>query len=53
MARDTCRLPQCSNPPREGTGRPNAFCSTACHLKYSHIRADAREARYDDQEAAR
>ena len=46
----TCRYPTCSKRAREaGTTYARRFCSTACELKFEHIRADAREQRLDEQ----
>lgn len=48
MARQTCRLPGCENPP---DGR--RFCSDRCEVFHDHLKADARDARLADAEAAR
>jgi hypothetical protein len=46
--RENCRNLSCSNDARGGQ-----FCSTACEIKYDHLRADAREARRDAEREAR
>lgn len=50
--REECRNLSCSNGARDD-GSSGRFCSTACETKHDHIRADAREARRDDERAAR
>ena len=47
--RDECRNSTCSNDPRGDGGFSGRFCSTACELKYEHVRADARDARREAQ----
>jgi hypothetical protein len=51
--RDECRNLSCSNEARSGGNSSRQFCSTACETKHEHIRADAREARRDDERQAR
>lgn len=47
--RTTCRLLGCNQPPRDEVGFAGRFCSTGHELKFEHVRADARDARYDDE----
>ena len=44
MANKTCRMPGCDREREEGR-----YCSTEHQVKYEHIKADADEARYEEQ----
>jgi len=47
MSDDTCRYPSCSNAPGEQEREDydaRRYCSIECQTKWSHIKADARDA---------
>ena len=47
--RDTCRRTTCSEPARDVSGYEGRFCSTKCELKHEHVKADAEDARRQEQ----
>lgn len=49
----TCKYPTCNRDPgsadTDRTYRDGRFCSPKCELKYEHVKADAQDARRQEQ----
>lgn len=51
----TCKYPTCNNETGQQDRddyRSSRFCSIQCETKYEHVKADARDARFDEQRRA-
>ena len=50
--RRDCRASGCTNPRDPSGDHLSWFCSTACEVRYDHLKANAKEARLDDKREA-
>lgn len=46
---ELCRYPNCDRERQDETGYAGRFCSTEHEVKYDHLKADADEARYEEE----
>lgn len=45
----TCKYPNCDRDTQDETGFDGRFCSKEHAIKYDHLKADADEARYEEE----